>query len=815
MSERVFEQANQLHGEGLIETVAGPPAPAAVLGADERPPGERYYRHPGDVLRLIVWGAATFLLLALVELAPAATAGLRTDLVDIGDALPLALRQLALASVQVAAVAVPLTIVALLVAGRRWRRSATIACAAALGALLGVLAGSLVDTPVRLAGALDDDAWLTSARFPSPTYLAAAVAAGAVAKPWLSRRWRRTVDVAGIGLGVTMAAAGIAGGPEIALAYAVGSVAGAAVLVAVGAPNRRPTPASVVAALGIAGFAITRLDLVRAMGGRSQLYRATAAQGPLFLKVYARDSRDADLLYRAYRTSMLRDAGGAAAASLVGDVEHEALLLLLASRDGVTCPPMRAVVGLPDGAAVLVMTDVGGRRLDELAADEIDGDLLTAVWRETSALHAAGLAHGALRAANVIVNDTGRPVVIDLGAGTSAADSRAQAIDRAELLASLADLVGPGPVIAAAGDAISPGDLAAALPYLQPLALSAATRRATSSSTLRTLREEVGAATASPPVPLERLVRVRLRTVVVIMMLTGAFYVLLPQLANVDDSVDAMRSANWLWLGGAAVMSILTYVAATVGLLGGVREALPFVPTFEVTMASSFVNRVTPANVGGMALNVRYMQKAGIPAPDAVTGVGLNVVAGGIVHVGLLAVFFAWAGRSGSSSFSIPGGSTALVVIAVVLALVGLAMATRWGRSQVRRRVLPTLRQSAAGVFALARSPLRLLALFGGSVGVTLAYIAALSFSSAAFDGGASFADVGAVYLGASLLAAAAPTPGGLGALEAALVAGFTGIGMDPGIAVAVVLSYRLITFWLPILPGWLCFHHLDRRQYI
>ena len=71
------------------------------------------------------------------------------------------------------------------------------------------------------------------------------------------------------------------------------------------------------------------------------------------------------------------------------------------------------------------------------------------------------------------------------------------------------------------------------------------------------------------------------------------------------------------------------------------------------------------------------------------------------------------------------------------------------------------------------------------------------------------------MYLGASLIAAAAPTPGGLGALEAALVAGFTGVGMEPGLAVAVVLSYRLVTYWLPILPGWISFHVLERRNLI
>ena len=219
-------------------------------------------------------------------------------------------------------------------------------------------------------------------------------------------------------------------------------------------------------------------------------------------------------------------------------------------------------------------------------------------------------------------------------------------------------------------------------------------------------------------------------------------------------------------------MSAVTYVAAGVGMMGGVTEDLPFVPTCEVALASSFVNRVTPANVGGMALNVRYMQKAGIPPAEAVTGVGLNVVAGGIVHVGLLAVFLAWAGRGDAGGFSIPASSTLLVGIVVVLAIVGFVLATRWGRELARAHVLPPVRQSLPSIVSLARSPSRLAALFGGSIGVTLAYIAALACAVNAFDGGLSLAEVGAVYLGASLLAAAAPTPGGLGAMEAALVAG-------------------------------------------
>jgi undecaprenyl-diphosphatase len=796
-----------------VSLVAAGRSPALPTAPD-RPPGERYFRHPGDIVRLCVWATATLVLLLFVLVATDSSDGVRRDLADVGATVTLPVRQLFLAGVQVSALLVPIGVVAALVARRRWRRLGTVLIGAIAGAAVVLVLEALIDEPAPIPGAIAGDAWLMSTRFPTLAYVGAAVAAGTVGKPWMSRRWRRAVDVLLAVLCVTMALAGNAGVPELLLGAAAGGLAGTAVLVALGAPNRRPTPASIRDGLVGAGIAVQRLDVERAVGGRAQLYRAATMDGAVFAKVYSQDSRDADLLYRSYRTAVLREPG-ASSTSLASNVEHEALLLLLAERGGVACPAVRAVVALPDGSMVLAMEDVGGQRLDAVGAADIDAGMLDDVWRQVAALHRCGESHGALRAANVLVTAAGSVRLIDFGAGSAAATPREQSIDRAELLASLASIVGPGAAVASAGRVLAADDLATAMPYLQPLALSAATRRSARKSMLKDLRSTVAETTSRDQVPLERLVRVRPRTLIMIATLTGAFYVLLPQLANVDDSVSALGSANWWWLAGAVAMSAGTYLAAAVGMIGGVADPLPLMPTLQVALASSFVNRVTPANVGGMALNVRYMQKAGIGPAEAVTGVGLNVAAGGIVHAVLLIIFFAWARQGDAGGFALPGGSKLLIAIPIVLALVGIVMATRRGRGFVRRRVLPSVRQSLVSMASVARSPARLAALFGGSIGVTLGYITALACSLAAFDAGLSYAQVGAVYLGASLIAAAAPTPGGLGALEAALVAGCTGLGVEPSIAVAAVLSYRLLTFWLPILPGWLCFHLLDRRNYI
>ena len=58
------------------------------------------------------------------------------------------------------------------------------------------------------------------------------------------------------------------------------------------------------------------------------------------------------------------------------------------------------------------------------------------------------------------------------------------------------------------------------------------------------------------------------------------------------------------------------------------------------------------------------------------------------MHLVLLVVFVAWAGQSDSNSFQIPASSKLLVVIAVVLAVVGIVVATRWGRRILRTHVV-------------------------------------------------------------------------------------------------------------------------------
>jgi glycosyltransferase 2 family protein len=82
-----------------------------------------------------------------------------------------------------------------------------------------------------------------------------------------------------------------------------------------------------------------------------------------------------------------------------------------------------------------------------------------------------------------------------------------------------------------------------------------------------------------------------------------------------------------------------------------------------------------------------------------------------------------------------------------------------------------------------------------------------------AFDGQASFVSVAVVYLAGAAIGSAAPTPGGLGAVEVALSTGLAATGMASAAAISAVLMYRIATFWLPVPIGWAAAQYLQARD--
>lgn len=184
--------------------------------------------------------------------------------------------------------------------------------------------------------------------------------------------------------------------------------------------------------------------------------------------------------------------------------------------------------------------------------------------------------------------------------------------------------------------------------------------------------------------------------------------------------------------------------------------------------------------------------------PEAGASVAVNAIAGVGMHVALLAGFVVWAGGVGIDGFSLPG-STVLLVVAVVLALLGLLLAIAPVRRRVVKPLLQGLQVGARGRWdACSRAPSGWRRCSAARVASSLTYVVAAVCAVQAFGGGLTFGQIGAAHLAAMVLATLAPTPGGLGAVESAMIAAYTGFGLGAGVAVSATLAFRLATFWLP-----------------
>jgi undecaprenyl-diphosphatase len=267
----------------------------------------------------------------------------------------------------------------------------------------------------------------------------------------------------------------------------------------------------------------------------------------------------------------------------------------------------------------------------------------------------------------------------------------------------------------------------------------------------------------------------------------------------------------------AVAVSGLSIVGAGVSLIGTTALALPLWRTVAAALASTFAGRLAPANVGSLATLGTFLYKQGATVPEATASLGLDAVGGVVVHVSLLAVSAVAVGQVPHAAVHLPRHWLAGLLVAAGLAAAGVigVWVTLRGGTELGERVRRAVRQGWDGLVAALRSPRRALQLIGGSVLITVSQVLTLYLSLLALRGHTAMVTVAFVYLAGSAIAAAAPTPGGLGAFEAATVSGLALFGTAGGPAIAGVLLYRLISFWLPILPGAIALRTLRRHHHL
>jgi uncharacterized membrane protein YbhN (UPF0104 family)/tRNA A-37 threonylcarbamoyl transferase component Bud32 len=760
----------------------------------------RYDRSPQDVLRAITFAVIGATLLALTIGLEDAVIGVEEDIVELFGFVSPSIERVLHGGIEIVGLLVGIGIYLTPLITRRYRLFGYIMLASLTSMLLMSGAQWIVDreASVVVVNELANRAGITGGTASGSIGLAQTSAVFIVLAPFVTRRWRRAGAVTIAVMLMTRVLVAPRLPAEVFLALPIGALCGSVVLFALGRPDRRPTINAIRAALVAAGLPTSEVHVAKVDARGSTPYFGTLVDGTgVFVKVLGSEERAADLLFRAYRFLRFKNVGDDRPfSSLRRTIEHEALVALIARDVGVRTPRLRGVVDVGGDSMLLAYEMIGGDSLDGVPDESVTDELMRSTWEQIAVLREHRIAHRDLRRANVFVEDDGTPWMIDFGFSEVAVDQTILDADVAQMLSSLAVVVGAKRAVRAAVDVLGTDAVGDALPRLQSKALSGATQTALKEhgGLLKELHAEVMEQCGVEELEFVHLERASRNTIITLVALALATYFLFPQFADLPGIVDQVQSANWAWTPAIILASLCTYFAASMSLAGAIPQRLPVGPLVTASFGSSFTSKLAPAGLGGMAL---------------------NIIAGFVGHLSLVAVFLVWAGREAFGSFTLPDPKWFLMVLGIIAALVAIGLAIPSTRRMLLNKLLPILTSSFEGVGDLLRRPGKVALLVGGSALVTFSYLTTLFLSIEAFGGGLEFATVGAIFLVGSAIAQAAPTPGGLGAVEAALIAGLVGAGLDNTIAVPAVFLYRLFTFWAPILPGWLAFQWLQRHEYL
>jgi undecaprenyl-diphosphatase len=590
-----------------------------------------YTRHPGDVVRVAV--GLVLVAACSVVASVESVSGVETGLFHAINSLPSWLYGPLWLVMQLGSMSAIFVVAALAALFRRFRLALELLAAGLLAYYAAVGLKDLVDRarPAALvSGVMVRGHPASGLGFPSG-HAAVSFALTATAVPFLARRWRRVIWLFPLTVGFARVFAGAHFPLDVAGGFALGFLVGALVHLVAGAPSGRVTADQVQEALVRAGIDVVAVRPAKVDARGSTPFLAETGDGvTVFVKAVEADQRDADLLFKTWRSFAYRDLGDEKPfRSAKHQIEVEALLDLLAARAGVRTPDVVALSELDDGTTLLAHQGLRASGLDAVNADRLTDAVLGDLWAQVAGLHRARLAHRDLRLANVMIDEDDRAWVVDFGFAQASAADRALYRDTAELMASQSTRVSPTQAVAAALAGVGRDEVAEALAYLSPAGLAGATRTALLAlpGRLDELRRVAADAVGTPvPMPL-RFARIDRRMLLGVLGV-GVLLFVVPALVAPDEVGHILANADWSLLAPTLVAYSATFPGAVEVLRGAAGRVLGWGRTLLVTVASSYANRAGPQAMGRTLLDTAYLQTTGLSAEEAANAVDTGSAAG-------------------------------------------------------------------------------------------------------------------------------------------------------------------------------------------
>jgi uncharacterized protein (TIRG00374 family) len=714
-----------------------------------------------------------------------------------------------------AILALPFMILIGLILSRQWRLLGPYAAAALIAILALSITGKRLAAPQWHFDLSDRLRTVLDQFLDDPRWIGMLAAVLTVSGPWLPARWRHwwwTLLLAFIPIHLVVSAIVPA---RSLLGLTVGWFVGALVVLVSGTPALEVPLDGAVRAMAKRGFAVTALTVVRPAGSGPLVLSATT-QDPddaAVVEMYGPHQRSGGALLQAWRILRLRGSETAPLqASMRRAVEHRALMAIAIGELGVANTSTIAVGTLDRGWNLYAHERIRGAPLKECHTSTPVAE----VWESLRKLQDHQISHGDLRDKEITVSN-GAVFFGGFGAAEYGANDNQLQSDIAQLLVTTSALYGADAAVEAAIDVLGKDAVLKASRRLTKTAVPKHIRDSVSDAkaVISRSRAEVMRQTGTEKIKSEAVTRFSRSQLIQLVLLGALVYVAYPFISTVPTFFNALSKANWWWAVLGLAISASTYVGAAAALWASADESVNFWRLAIAQVANTFAATTTPAGVGGLALSTRILQKSGLSTTRATTAVALQQSMQVIMHV-LLLIFFSTAAGAGTDlSHFVPKAIMLYLIAGVALGIVGTFLLVPNLRRWLATAVRPKLNEIITDIIKVAREPKRLALIVLGCAGTTLGAALALWTSVEAFGGDVSFVTVTVVTMVGGTLASAAPTPGGVGAVEAALIGGLAAFGVPAAVSVPSVLLYRVITCWLPVFIGWPVMRWLTRNDMV
>ncbi|WP_327094898.1 flippase-like domain-containing protein [Nocardia vinacea] len=713
-----------------------------------------------------------------------------------------------------AILALPFAILIELIISRQWKLLAGYAAAGLVAGLLLSITGTGLSAPqwhLQVPDRLDT---FLSQFLDDPRWIAMLAAVLTVSSPWLPTRPRRWLWLLLLAFAPIHLVVSTVVPARAMFGLAVGWLVGAVIVLVVGTPALEVPLDAAVRVLARRGHTVTAFTVVHP-AGRGPLVLAAAIDGPereLTIELFGKNQRSFGALRQLWRWLTFRSSETAALhGSMHRAVEHRALVAIAVGEMGLAAVQQVAVAALERGWMLYAHTMPRGKPLDETSDDDLAG-----VWKSLAALHCGQISHGDLRPAEIRIENGATLFSGFVNAEFGASDKQRQS-DVAQLLVATTAVFGKEAAVRTAIETLGEQTVLTAASRLTKSAMPAGIKKSIPEwgEVVAAARDEVRKQTGQDKIEAEQITRFSRNQIIQLVLLIGLVYVAYPFISAVPTFFSQLRTANWWWALLGLAVSGLTYVGAAAALWACATRLVSFRNLVIMQIANTFAATTTPARVGGLALSVRFLQKGGLGAVRATAAVALQQAVQVITHISLLILFSVAAGTSANLSHFVPDATVLYLAAGVGVGIIGTFMFVPKLRRWLNNSVRPQLQEVLGELGELARDPKRFLVIVLGCGAITIGQALALWASVEAFGGGASFITVTIVTMIGGTLASAAPTPGGVGAVEAALIGGLAAFGLPATIAVPSVLLYRVLTCWLPVFCGWFTMRWMTSKDMI